>query len=266
MQSYAPNTRRLLIIWGILWLLSFFTALGSGFGLAGWLELDPMAILHGNPTAVPGLLGYALVHDPYGILHVAANAWMFYLFAPEVERLYRGRRFLYLLLASAAAGAVITVLLAATGIHAFSAAVVGGSGLVSTVLAVSAAIYPDRRYNLILIQPRLLSIFLVLVGLDLLGFFGQLAGRDNGVATQVHLAGALLGWLWADGFRRFGWSWQTPFRRWWEKRHARQQQRQAGQESTEQEELDRILAKISREGMPSLTAKERSFLEHRSRK
>jgi membrane associated rhomboid family serine protease len=262
MQATAPIVRRILIAWGVLWVLSFLTALGSGPGLSGWLELDPLALLRGDLTGLAGVLGYALVHDPYGILHVAVNAWMFHLFAPEVETLYR-RRFVRMLVASALAGAAVTLLLAATPMPAFDAAVVGGSGLVATMLAVNAAIYPDRRLNLIVVQPRLIVFFAVLVGLDLLGFIAQCAGRGGGVATQVHLAGAAVGWFWADGFARLGW--RDPLTRWRSSRREAQRKRRASQAADDEAELDRILAKISREGLPSLSAKERDFLEKRSR-
>jgi hypothetical protein len=44
---------------------------------------------------------------------------------------------------------------------------------------------------------------------------------------------------------------------------AKKQQRQS---QNEEEELDRILAKISRDGLPSLTDAERRFLEQRSKR
>lgn len=262
MQATAPIVRRILIAWGVLWVLSFLTALGSGPGLAGWLQLDPTALLRGDFSGLAGILGYALVHDPYGILHVAVNAWMFHLFAPEVETLYR-RRFVRMLVVSALVGAAVTLLLAATPMPSFDASVVGGSGLVATMLAVNAAIYPDRRLNLLIVQPRLIVFFAVLVGLDLLGFIAQCAGRGGGVATQVHLAGAAVGWFWADGFARLGWP--DPLSRWRASRQEAARRREATRAADDEAELDRILAKISREGLPSLTAKERDFLEKRSR-
>ena len=112
-------------------------------------------------------------------------------------------------------------------------------------------------------QPRLIVFFAVLVGLDLLGFIAQCAGRGGGVATQVHLAGAAVGWFWANGFAHLGWP--DPLSRWRASRQEAARRREATRAADDEAELDRILAKISREGLPSLTAKERDFLEKRSR-
>ena len=51
MQATAPIVRRILIAWGVLWVLSFLTALGSGPGLSGWLELDPTALADLDSTS-----------------------------------------------------------------------------------------------------------------------------------------------------------------------------------------------------------------------
>lgn len=266
MLNAAPITRRLLYLWGGLWIVSFLTALGGKLGLSGWLGLFSGGILSGELSAMPGILGYALVHDPMGILHLAMNSLVFYQFAPEVERLFQGRRFVRLLLVSTIAGTLVSLLLALIGPEIFRYQVIGGgSGLVMTVLAICAALYPERRISLIVIQPRLISCFLVVIILDVLGLIATMAGRDGIVANQVHLAGALVGWLWVDGFDRFGWKVPHPFRAWMRKRQQRRAASNQQQTQKDHQELDRILEKISQQGMPSLTKAERAFLEKRSR-
>ena len=157
----------------------------------------------------------------------------------------------------------MTLLLALTGLAAFRVPVVGGSGLVWTVLAASAAMYPGRRLNLILFTCTLRSFFLVLLGLDFLCFLADLFGTGNGVAQQVHLAGALVGWLAVGGFGRG----ELPgfLLRWRQKRARKLADRAREADAAVEAELDRILAKIGREGMTSLTAREREFLHKRSR-
>ncbi|HEX9794030.1 MAG TPA: rhomboid family intramembrane serine protease [Planctomycetota bacterium] len=258
--------QRLVVVWVAMWVVSFLSRL-SGAGLTGLLALDPFALFgaDGWPglfAALPGVLGYALVHEPLSIWHVAFNALLLWVFGPEAEQLFAGRRFLRFFLVVTLAGAAIHLLLAALVGGVFLASVAGGSGLVSAVLAVNAAVYPDRVLNLIFLRCRMITLFLVLVGLDVLWFVADLSGYSSHVANDVHLAGAGVGWLAAGGLHRG----TGPFARFAARRRAaaagREQRRAAGEER----ELDRILAKIGSEGMPSLTASERRFLERRSKR
>lgn len=58
----------------------------------------------------------------------------------------------------------------------------------------------------------------------------------------------------------------TWFERWGRRRRAQAQERQEREEHDEQEVLDRLLAKVSEHGLPSLTAAERASLQRISRK
>lgn len=265
MLTQSPVTRAILATWVAIWLLSFLSAL-AGPGLAAWLALDAAALLDGRLLALPGVLTHAVAHDPYGVLHLLLNALAFFWLAPELELLWPGRRFLLFLAGAALAGAGVHLLLAAAFPASFAFVVLGGSGLVSAVLAAHAAIYPDRQLSLIFFRCRLIHFFLVLLALDVLWFIADLAGRHSGVAHEVHLAGTAVGWLHAGGFWRrgapFGDRNRSPFARlraWRDRRAARRA-------ASDEAELDRILAKIGRHGMPALTAAERSFLERRSRR
>lgn len=265
MPSLGPITRGILIAWAAVWIASFLVTLSAPAELA-WAWLDPAAILAGRPGALPGALGYVLVHDPTRTLHLLLNALMFAFFAPEVERLWPGRRFLLFLLAAALAGAAAAVGLAALLPRAMSAPVIGGSGLVAATLAASAAVYPGRRVSLILFSCRLSSLVLVLVLLDALFLVGALAGRPSTTANQVHLAGYAAGWLWAGGAWRRGWSpaaWAEKFAA---RRALRRREKQERLRAAEDLELDRILAKIGSRGIGSLDDAERLFLEKRSRR
>lgn len=257
-------TRAVLATWVALWVIGFLSAL-AGPGIALWLALDSAALLEGRLAALPTVLTYAFVHDPYGILHVLLNGLMFYWWAPEVEVLWRRGRMVQFLLIAALAGAGLNLLLAWLAPASFDAAVLGGSGLVFAVLAAHAAVYPDRVLNLLVLRCRLISFFVVLCALDLLWLIADLAGRVDQVAQEVHLAGALTGWLWAGGFwrrgvdHRLGGGLAAKWRNW---RTGRRQRREAGEEA----ELDRILAKIGREGIGALTTAERAFLDRRSKR
>ncbi|MCP4093153.1 MAG: rhomboid family intramembrane serine protease [Planctomycetes bacterium] len=261
MMQLTPLVKRILIAWAAIWAIGFLTGINSP-GLATWLALDPRALMNVELTSIPGLLTYTVVHSPSSIFHLLFNAWMFALFAPEIEVLFPGKRFMLLLLKAALWGTGFTLLLYGLFPSTFSNPVIGGSGLVSAVIAASAAVYPDRVLSLIILRVRLLYFFLFIIALDFLFFLGTILGAKDGIAHHVHLAGALCGWLAVGGFQRI----DGPWRRWAQKSASRKAEKDHQQQQNDEAELDRILAKISKDGLPSLTAAERSFLERRSKR
>jgi hypothetical protein len=253
MFRLTPIVRTILILWASLWVLDFLLSLGDRT-LLEYFALAPSALLDGAWSKMLGLLGYPFLHPTAALLPLLASCWMFAIFGPEIERLYPGQRFVLLLLKTTLVGAGFSLLMAWVAPNSFG----WGSAM---VLAASAAMYPDRRLNLILLQVRLLPLFLVLCGLDLLGFLAQWAGKDPNGGYALHLSGAAVGWLAVGGFQRFQGPWQRVFEKSRRKKEHKMREKQAGEE----ERLDRILAKISREGMQSLSNAEKRFLLQRSR-
>lgn len=261
MIALTPIVRRLLILWAALWVVDFLLSLWTT-GLSGWFWLDPAGLLRGELLRIPGVVGYTFLHAPRNIFHLLMNAWMFAIFAPEIERLFPGKRFLLFLLKAALAGAGFTLLLAWVMPQQFAVPVVGASGLVSAVLAASAAMYPGRILSLIIIQVRLLHFFLVLVVLDILWLIASMASQGDGTANAVHLSGALCGWIVVGGFQRV----DGPWTKMAHKQKQKADQKEQAKKASDEERMDQILAKISREGMPSLSNQEKQFLKRQSEK
>lgn len=259
MTTLTPLVRAMLIVWAALWVVSTLAFYG-GWSLADFLGLDVAGMKSGEATSFLGLFTYPFLHEPHSLLHLLFNCLLLYFFAPEVERMNPGRRMVRLLAIAALAGAGFRLLLSWMS-AGFDGVVVGGSGLVACCFAFLAAVMPGIRVNLIFITVRLLPLFLVLTGLDALRLIGTLMGNSMGIAADVHLAGSLVGWTAAGGWERF-----PLFARWKAAASHRRQQKASHQQRDEEAELDRILAKISREGIGALTKSERSFLERRSQK
>lgn len=259
MTTLTPIVRVLLISWAALWVLGFLVQLGAE-PLAISLGFSPAGVLDGEIGSILGFAVYPFLHDSFGLWHLGINCLLLYYFGPEVERLNPGKRFLRLLITAAVAGAVVRFLLHLLT-DGFGGPVVGGSGLVSCCFAFLAAVMPGIRVSLLVITVRLLPLFLVLIGLDFLRLIAALAGQPGGVAAEIHLAGAVVGWTAAGGWQRFplfaGMRAKAE-----QKRAEKAQQTQVADEA----ELDRILAKISRDGIGSLSAREKKFLEERSKR
>lgn len=263
MTSVTPLVRRLVFLWLGLWLLSSVSALLPGGGVSAFLRLSPGGISASEPSAFLGIISYAFVHAPFpNIFHVGFNSWIAWLLGPEVERLWPNHRFVYFAVFATLAGAAVHLLFSWTLGGIFTGPALGGSGIVMAILGAHAAIYPGRRISLIIFSCPLLGLFLALCVLDLLGLLFMAAGQGSGVAADIHLAGGFFGWTWAGGWTRF----DMPWSRWLVAIRERKLAARAKKLQASKEELDRILEKISDEGLPSLSASERQFLENHSKR
>ena len=258
MTSLTPLVRRVMILWVLLWVSAFLLKLGD-IRLDQLFGLYPTELWQGSLTAVLGLGCYAFLHDPYGVIHLLFNCIIFYWTGPEVERFFPGKKFVKFLALVIAAGAVARLGLQFIFGGPFQHPAIGGSGIVSACLATLAALQPNLRVSLIFITVRILPLFLVLAGLDLLYLIATVFDQAGNTASEIHLAGALVGWTCAGGFQRF-----PLFPKWAAKRRVSREQAAFHHSQQQDAELDRILSKISKEGIGSLNPKEKRFLEERS--
>jgi membrane associated rhomboid family serine protease len=201
------------------------------------------------------LVSYGFLHgDVWHILH---NMLFLYFLGTMLEEALGGRRFLVFYLASIAlAGLCQLVLGLALG---QSLPIIGASGGVLAIVCAMATLRPTLRVIFIVVPLTLRTLALIYVAIDLYSVILELrSGGGGGVARFAHLSGALFGYL---AVRR-SWIWGDPLARisaWRERR----EEEQAG---SEKERLDELLAKINREGIASLTGRERAFLKRVSQR
>ncbi len=233
-----------------------------------WLLLDSTGVLQGQ---VWRLLSYAFLHDPSTPWHILFNMLFLWWFGSDVEDLYGPREFLAFYLVSALLGGVAFVLTHLTGGFCL-----GASGAVTAVMVVCAMHYPRRIILLFLFLPVPIWLLVVFnVAQDLFGFLGP---RNEGVAYEVHLAGALFGFLYCRGQWRLSQFW--PKWQNWSKcrsqprlRVYRGEEEQPApvpaspaqlsrQEDEEQLEakVDAVLEKLTRLGKDNLTESDKELL------
>jgi membrane associated rhomboid family serine protease len=219
-------------------------------------------------------VSYMFVHA--GLLHLLGNMLMLFVFGPPVEHRLGGRAFILYYLYCGIGAAVLS--LALSGIMPTSA-IVGASGAVLGVGVAFALLWPDAE---LLIFPipmpvKARTFILVLIGLDIV--LSQLTPND-GVAHLAHVGGAAFGYLF---FRLQAFSRRSPHPP--PRAVERVVMVQSGAAEPEQHrtppapirprrradadpvaaEVDRVLDKISEQGIASLTAAERRFLDEVSR-
>ena len=223
------------------------------------LALHPQALLSG---CVWQAVTYMFLHRNW--LHLLFNMLALWFMGPETERRMGTWHFLAMYLLSGVLGGRGWAWL--TGWNS-RATCVGASGAVYGVLAAFATLYPNRRLTVfLLIFPITAEAWKIVLGLALVQYLLVTGGSNSNIAYTAHLAGAFAGFLYVDQLFENrtlrGWLGRlTGMKGWsWPRRRSRKEE-----EAPDPAEVERILEKISREGIGSLTRSERETLQRASR-
>ncbi|MDP6409512.1 MAG: rhomboid family intramembrane serine protease [Planctomycetota bacterium] len=255
LPALTPVTRLLLLVNAgvfaagfLLWLAGAWTwperLLGLSVGL--WEEWFPF-------PPVWQLVTYGFLHSVRDPMHVLWNSLLLYFFGTMLEGLIGSRRFGVLYGAAMICGA-LAHLVAGSLFGGAGGVALGASGAVLGVVVAAAALRPQAQVLVLFIPVRLWFMAVMIVGFDLFAVLASLrVGAGDGVAHWVHLGGA----AWGFAAVRTGWIHRDPL-------HALQRRRKVAlseRRRTDDERMDRLLEKIHREGMGSLTRSEREFLK-----
>jgi membrane associated rhomboid family serine protease len=203
---------------------------------------------------------YLFLHADFW--HIVINLLMLWFFGREVEYFIGPKYFTRLYFLSGLAGAALWL---AFNFNS-AVAVLGASAAVLGCVIAFATLFPEREVTLLIffVLPVTLKakfLALICVALDLIPV---LTNRVTNVAHVAHLGGALLGYVYIKslGYGATPWwlrGWQNAQARLRPRR--RPDKRVLSPEEFIHDEVDPILDKISREGMQSLTKRERKILE-----
>ena len=219
---------------------------------------------------------YLFLHA--GILHLAFNMLMLFIFGPSVEERMGGRMFLLYYLVSGIGGAAFSFLLMQ---WVPVTLILGASGSILAVTVAFAWYWPNHPVFVFPLPEPIPAKWLVtfLVAFDLVL---ALAGASDGIAHLAHLGGVATGLLWLKGR-----DWRVARA----ERHLRgvsdsgvlvtpaprsgggvrsgtapRPRPRVDTDPQANAEIDRVLDKISALGVESLTPEERKFLSEISRR
>ena len=251
-----------------------------------WLQLDTDKVL--GQGQVWRLITSAFCHDRFGVWHILINMLLLFWFGRELETIYGSRAFAWFYVTAAIFSA-----LAFIGLQLITEErqpAIGASGAVMAVMMIYAIFHPrDEIYLFFIIPVQIRFLLLFYLIYDLHPVLLTLAGTpvQTGIAHAAHLGGLLYGYLfWKTGHSLLTLWDKTPMarsRRVSGKRQSGVEPRiipikgpfakEAKKKPTKDrrrerldQEVDRILAKISESGRGSLTDKEIATLETASRK
>jgi membrane associated rhomboid family serine protease len=257
----TPWVQRLLIINTIIFLVQYIEP-----GITNYMMFVPAAILYQPWTIVT----YMFAHGSF--MHLLFNMLGLFFFGPPLEARWGSNRFLKYYFICGMGGALLSLL------QPYSP-IIGASGAVYGVMLAFALNWPDTPIYLMGIFPIPAKVLVaVLAAFSLFSAFG---GRMDGVAHFAHLGGFAAGFAWLKweayrgpkGMRKFkkmmnrrkltvvpgGEDTQTPSARSGPAPRDKEEAQLLG-------ELDKVLDKISSDGMASLTPAERRLLDEASRK
>ncbi len=165
--------------------------------IQGWFALSVPGLRSGY---VWQLVTFQFLHG--GLLHLLLNCWALYVFGQELEEFFGQKRFLQLYLFSGVVGGIIQVLCALLAPNLFGGYLVGASAGVFGLVAVYAALFPDREFTLLVffIIPVTLRAKTMLLWAVVLAIIGAVLPTSN-VAHAAHLGGILGGLLYLNWAR-----------------------------------------------------------------
>lgn len=264
--SSATIVVKLIVVTAAVYLLQILTLdSANGSVVQKWLQLTAEDVFFKGQ--IWRLLTYAFCHSQRDLLHLVFNMMVLYSIGGVLRQLTGDREFLWFYLVAAVFAGICS--LAVYSVLRIPAAIIGASGATMAVFCTVAMHYPRQKVYVMGVIPVefrwLLAIFVAFDSWPILT--GQVA--TSGVANSAHLGGLLFGYLY---FR-----WSMRLTRWWDLFAGRMANRRrakgklklfapaAPAEANLESQVDTILAKISREGEGSLTARERNILTQASR-
>ena len=199
-------------------------------------------------------LTYQFLHDPSTIWHLVFNMIVLYFMGPFVERAWGSRAFLKFYLISGAAGGVVYTLLVLVRLLE-AGPMVGASGAIYGVVAAIAVMYPRMKVLLYGIIPMTMVWLVVLV--VIVSLLNIASGRNAG-GEAAHLTGLAVGFFYVK--------YKPLLTQWRMKRNKGAWANKVNQERQFRFEVDRILDKVHREGIQSLSSREKKILQEATRR
>jgi len=251
----TPWVARLIFLNVVMYLLTLAMP-----GLGDALMFVPALVLSRPWT----LVTYMFLHGSLG--HIFFNMLALFFFGPRLEARLGSRRFLGLYFTSGVAGALASFTNPMIG-------VIGASGAVYGVMLGFAYYWPREVVHIWGVLP--VEVRWLVLGMTVLSLVSGFGGAGDGIAHFAHLGGFAGAWIYlkiidrTSGARRFQAravaappsisSSTAAVARW---SHIQRE----GLHPVNLEELDRVMAKLQREGVARLTDGEKEFLERFSKR
>jgi len=244
LPQITPVVKWLLIINTAIFLVGGLVPQVGSF-LLHWFSIDPRSWF----TAIQPwrLVSYQFLHAD--LPHIVLNMLGLFFFGPTLEKHWGSRRFLLFYLGCGIVAGLSFLLLMAIGVVG-AAPLLGASGAILGVLAACAILFPQFIVFLFIIP---MPIRVLAVVMTLLYVVNIIAGGQNAGGDAAHLGGMAAGAAYILLLPKLERLKLRMHAQSWEKRMEESRKLRF--------EVDRILAKVHRFGLHSLTTREKRTLK-----
>ncbi len=221
-----------------------------------WFSVDTSSV--GRMLQPWRLIGYQFLHSRHSIGHIAFNMLALYFLGPTLERYWGSKRFLKFYLFCGAAGGVFYTMLVAIGALP-GGVLIGASGAILGMLAACAILFPQFVVFIFLFPVPIRVAAVVFTIFYIFSIFTQ--GYNAG-GNAAHLAGMAAGAFYVYLWPRIKGGRTVTIA---SKFKAESLKKKMNDYRKLQSEVDRILEKVNRNGITSLTSKEKKILSEATR-
>ncbi len=196
------------------------------------------------------LVSYQYRHSPDSVFHILFNMLGLYFLGTPLERHWGPKRFFAFYTAAGVVGGIAYLVLVALG-WLSPGEMVGASGSVLGLLGACAVLFPGFVIILLFFPVPIRVAAVLFVAIYVLSL---VAKQENAGGDAAHLAGLAFGVIWAA----YGTAWAQSLA---QRRREGAWQRNLQLRHRQEAEVDRVLDKVHREGVASLTRREKRTLQ-----
>jgi membrane associated rhomboid family serine protease len=214
-----------------------------------WLQLDASSLT--RVLQLWRLISYQFLHSPNHIFHILFNMYVLFFFGRILEPHLGPHRFLVFYLCCGVSGGLFYLLLTAIGFLP-ALPMVGASGAILGVIGACAVLFPQIK---MIIFPIFIPISIRAAAIGGAVFYTLmiLMRAQNAGGEAAHLAGMATGAFYA--------AWPYISVRYNLKSHTSPWQRKIQDQQQLAAQVDRILEKVYKHGISSLSRKEKQILK-----
>lgn len=218
------------------------------------------------------LITFQFLHDPNSLMHVIFNMFGMWVFGPMVEQYLGRKKYLAFYLICGLSGGLLFIILNLLSVYTslnildngFYTPLIGASAGVFGVIIACAHVSPNSVIRL-LFPPIPMKMRTFAYGYVAIALFSLLNGSPNAGGEAAHIGGAIGGYFFirnsgmlADFFDVFGDSRKPKKVKGSKKNSSYRSYKNTSGPS--QDEIDKILQKVSQKGLASLSEKEKKTL------
>lgn len=263
----TPMVKKLMIINGAIFLLQLLVGIFSAGKFEYFFGLHHVGLLHQFMLWQP--LTYMFLHGSF--LHIFFNLFALWMFAGELELRWGSKTFLqYYIFSGIGAGIFIALMNYIIFVNYNATPItIGASGALYAILLAYGLTWPNREVLLYFLFPIKMKYLVIIFGaIEFFGTISSAQGAGGNISHIGHLGGLISGFVYilyrvriSPVSRKTPKSGEGTVGEYLKKSRLKKKQEEIETRIQAKMIIDRLLEKIAREGMSSLTPKEKKELE-----